>query len=226
MDVLFTGFGIRLAEAPIGFGSVCLVTTPTGETVLVDTGLHQTRQVVLAALRRRGLGPADIDHVVLTHLHFDHCENVGLFPGATVIVHEDELAEAREHGDADPYIADFWQELLAPCDVRPMSGSTLEIAPGVVVHHLPGHRRGQVGVAVDTTAGTVVCASDVAKNAREILLGEPPVSDPALLEAARSSVAWLRATADIVVPGHDRPLLMVDGVPRWNESHDVLLTIY
>jgi glyoxylase-like metal-dependent hydrolase (beta-lactamase superfamily II) len=226
VEVIFTGVGLRLAGAPIGFCSVALVTTAAGSRVLVDTGVHQTREVVLAGLRRRGLDPGDIDHVVLTHLHFDHCENVRLFSNASVVVHTDELAEARAGGSEDPYLADFWRELLAPCDVRTMSGRALELAGGVVVHHLPGHRRGQLGVAVETSAGRVVCCSDVAKNAREILLGEPPVSDPAMLPAARSSVAWLRANADVVVPGHDRPLSIVDGTPRWREDQDVLLAIY
>jgi len=226
VDILYQGFGMRLAGAPIGYCTVPLITTASGCTVLVDTGVHQTREMVLAGLQRLELEPDDVDYVVLTHLHFDHCENVGLFAKSTVVVHEAEIVEAEAHPSRDRYLADFWRELLDRCKPIVMTGPSYNVDDEVTIHHLPGHRHGQLGVSVDTSAGRVVCCSDVAKNAREIIVGEPPVSDPQMLDAARRSIAWLRSTADIVVPGHDRTLSMVDGFPVWTDDQNILVTIY
>ena len=41
-------------------------------TILVDPGLHLQNEPVLRALEARGLSPADMDQVVLTHAHLDH----------------------------------------------------------------------------------------------------------------------------------------------------------
>src|SRR5207244_155975 len=98
----------------------------------------------LDALRQRSLSPSDIDVVVLTHLHFDHCENVALFPHARVVVHESEIRECELHPDRDVYVADFWRSLLDAADTDPMCGPELQLAPGVVAHHMPGHRHGLV----------------------------------------------------------------------------------
>lgn len=226
MDVLVEGLGLRLNGAPIGFCTIVLVTTAAGQRILVDTGAHPTRDVLLAGLADRGLAPADVDTVVLTHLHFDHCENVALFRDSRVIVHEAEIAEADQHPTRDRYLADHWRALLDTCQPEVMTGAALALDDDVSVRHLPGHRHGQLGVLVHTAEGRVVCASDVAKNARELLRGEPPLSDPSMREAARASVAWVLAEADIVLPGHDRRLDIVDGVPTWDHDLRIATTIY
>src|SRR5438094_721439 len=118
-EVLVPGLGMRLNGAPIGFCSVVLVTAADGSRILVDTGVHQTREMLLDGLRRRSLEPSDIDIVVLTHLHFDHCENVALFPHARVVVHQSEIGECELHPDRDVYVADFWRSLLDAADTDP-----------------------------------------------------------------------------------------------------------
>ncbi|MBA3741365.1 MBL fold metallo-hydrolase [Sporichthya sp.] len=226
VEVLVAGLGMRINSSPIGFCTVSLVTTPDGQKVLVDTGAHPTRETLLAALRSKGLRPRDVDTVVLTHLHFDHCENVALFASSRVIVHETEIAEAREHPDRDPYLADFWQPLLDACSPSVMSGRTLSLGEGLDVVHLPGHRHGQLVVRALTADGVVVCSSDAAKNGRELIVGHPVLSDPRMLKQAKESVAWLLATADVIIPGHDRPIHVVDGRPYWDQNQDVMTSWY
>ncbi len=46
--------------------------------------------LLLSALRRRGLRSEDIDMVVNTHLHVDHCGNNSIFTRATVVMLEAE----------------------------------------------------------------------------------------------------------------------------------------
>ena len=84
-----------------------LVHHPTAGAMLIDTGLHpsvardpkhnlgrraaqyfslEPGSDVTSQLRKRGLGPGDIEVVVLTHLHFDHASAISEFPESTFIV--------------------------------------------------------------------------------------------------------------------------------------------
>lgn len=60
--------------------------------ILVDAGVfsggRDGHQGMIAALAEIGLQPVDIDVVILTHLHFDHVGNIGLFPHAQFILQE------------------------------------------------------------------------------------------------------------------------------------------
>jgi len=49
---------------------------------------------VLNALKKVGVKPEDIMYCVCSHLHFDHCGGVGLFPNATYILQKEELSYA------------------------------------------------------------------------------------------------------------------------------------
>jgi glyoxylase-like metal-dependent hydrolase (beta-lactamase superfamily II) len=62
------------------------------EPCLVETGPGADGQVVLAALRTMGIGPSELAHIVVTHIHVDHAGGAGAlleaFPHARVWVHE------------------------------------------------------------------------------------------------------------------------------------------
>ncbi len=78
----------RLAGRP-GFTAAYLV---RGErTALIETGAYTSTETVRTALTAAGLGPDDLDWIVLTHIHLDHCGGTGgiaaAFPRAKVVVH-------------------------------------------------------------------------------------------------------------------------------------------
>ncbi|MCY1014485.1 MBL fold metallo-hydrolase [Pyxidicoccus sp. MSG2] len=54
--------------------------------ILVDSGLRDDADRLVLALKERGLTPDDVDVVVATHLHYDHCGNHLLFRNARYIV--------------------------------------------------------------------------------------------------------------------------------------------
>lgn len=52
--------------------------------VVIDTGLSVQTDDLVDALARRRLVPADVDIVINTHLHVDHCGNNSIFPRASI----------------------------------------------------------------------------------------------------------------------------------------------
>lgn len=70
-----------------------LVAEPQGKEIF--GGRFSVRKTLAAQLRALGLKPDDIRYVGLSHLHFDHTGNLGLFPRSTFLVAAEELAAAR-----------------------------------------------------------------------------------------------------------------------------------
>ena len=78
-----------------------------GRRVLVDSGLCEDGDKLVAALAGRGLVPDDVDVVVTTHLHHDHCGNHLRFPNARFVVGAADYADTRGfiayyHADTTP----------------------------------------------------------------------------------------------------------------------------
>jgi len=73
-----------------GFGAIYLIDEE--EKALVETGTSNDARTILDAVRGFGLRPAEIDHVIVSHIHLDHAGGAGFLlkemPRATVYVHE------------------------------------------------------------------------------------------------------------------------------------------
>lgn len=133
---------------------------------LVDTGITaaayrekspdrpcSTEPPIMDQLLSHGVTPEEIDAVILTHLHFDHAAQLGLFPGSRKIVQQSELDFARRD---DAYLSYFYKkEYIEGVDFDPVSGDS-GIADGICVLHLPGHTPGVQAVCIRTAEG--ICA--------------------------------------------------------------------
>src|SRR5947207_4898882 len=88
------------------FSSVTLLRSE-GRNVLVDTSGPEQAGALMAALAREGLGRKDVDAVVTTHMHYDHCGNHLLFPRARYVVSAEDYADTAAfmssyHADLSP----------------------------------------------------------------------------------------------------------------------------
>lgn len=159
--LLDTGFGAADIADPSRLGPVRFVTGP----------VFDPAETAVAQLRALGHDPADVRHILLTHLDLDHAGGLSDFPGATVHVHETELREALhpDRRSAPRYRAAHWAHGpgWAPhptageawngfASVRPIEGAGIDIAM-IALH---GHTRGHCGFAIDTGAGWLVHAGD------------------------------------------------------------------
>jgi glyoxylase-like metal-dependent hydrolase (beta-lactamase superfamily II) len=146
-------------------------------TVLVDCGYDDRRtaargylqdQHPLDLLRTLDVAAPDVDHVVLSHMHFDHIGNVDLFPNATFSVARAELDYWTGPYSDRPLLADFGDaretqmvmDLHREGRVRLVEERGEELFPGLRVTPIRGHTPGQLITQVATGSGEVVLASD------------------------------------------------------------------
>lgn len=230
VDVLLPGYPLRTARGSIGYSSSTLVTTDDGLRVLVDCATYADRTQFFETLAQRGLGPQDVDVLVLTHLHFDHCINARFFTRARVCVSRAEYDYAlwaqRQVPYGDPYVIDDPDGLLGRLRTD-LVGAEMALAPDVDLLLTPGHTPGMMTVLARTPAGRVAIVSDAAKSVSELITRQVfPSAACDQAEAARSIERFL-ASADLIVPGHDRTVRVVDGRPCLEDVRNrPALTLY
>jgi len=150
--------------------------------VLIETGIgsklseksqsiHKNQARLMKSFEEAGVAPDEIDIVINTHLHFDHCgwntryrdgKAVATFPRAKYYVQAGELAHAHEQHERDrvSYLTDNYDPLVASGQMQLLEGDA-EIAPGISVRVFAGHTR-HLQIVVVRSRGKVICyASDL-----------------------------------------------------------------
>lgn len=200
--ILVEGNSLSFRGGFFGFSSVVLLRVDARAPILFDTGHHSTRLLLLAALERHGLAARDIDTVFLSHLHFDHANNIELFPDACFYVGATELAYADEPATGDAFCSPAANEYLRTRRLQTIADAEGELAPGLYYRHAPGHTPGSYLLHYQRADGKrVVLASDACKTYREIAsLTVASEFDPQ--QRAGETLRWIAEHADIIVPGH------------------------
>jgi glyoxylase-like metal-dependent hydrolase (beta-lactamase superfamily II) len=153
------------------------VVVRTGKhTVVIETGIgnkqspkmreiHQNQELLPQSLAAAGVDPAEVDAVINTHLHFDHCgwnttlETDGsvrpTFPNARYFAHRGEVEHGRLQLDRDAvaYLAPNYEPLIETGQMTLLSTDGIrehpEIAPGISVELFPGHTRQLMAVHIE-----------------------------------------------------------------------------
>ncbi|MGB2852131.1 MAG: MBL fold metallo-hydrolase [Solirubrobacterales bacterium] len=169
--------------------------------VLVDTGLgtadvanpqrtgavfrhlvrpsYTTAETAVERLRALGFEPADVRHIVLTHLDVDHAGGLGDFPGAQVHVFRTEMEAALNPGLREKlrYIQAQWahgpkwvpyetqgDQWFGFDSVRAIEGLDTDVA----IVPLVGHSRGHSAIAVRDGDGWLLHCGDAYFNRGEV----------------------------------------------------------
>jgi N-acyl homoserine lactone hydrolase len=154
-----------LVEVPYYFWAI---EHPAGR-VLVDCGAHPSlisapQRDAVSRLAEIGVRPADISHVVLTHLHYDNCCGLELFPDATVHVQAAEMvfAELPPPYQASAYMRPDWADVRAWNEVN---GEHDLFGDGaIVMFPTPGHTPGHQSVLVRLPDRVAILVGDAAFN--------------------------------------------------------------
>ena len=207
VETVLDGMAVVSDQGSLGLATTALIRGR--QNILVDVGHYGRRQLLVQSLWRLGLTPDDIGLVVLTHAHWDHVQNVDLFPGAWFLIHPNELQYSWAPLDSDWATPRYFPHMLRGLQVWEVTDG-VEIEPGVRIIETPGHTRGHISVVVDTPDGIVVVAGDAFTDAYTAISGRPGLifwSE----QQARSSVRRVLERGNIIYPGHDRPFRQISG---------------
>jgi len=205
-----------------------------GRAALVDTGTAHSVPRVLEALASLGRAPADVNYVLLTHVHLDHAGGAGVFmralPNATLVVHPrgaphmidpSKLVAASIDVYGEPRYRELYGE-IAPVDAARVhvtqDGERLDLAgrelefwftPGHAMHHQAIADHASRTVFTGDTFGLSYREFDTARGAFIFPTTTPTQFDPQQLAA---SVARIAAYAPRAV--HLTHFARVDDVGR------------
>ncbi len=170
-----------------------LVLNTGDKLVLIDTGMGASTMFgpttgrLLANLKTAGIDPKDIDAVVLTHAHCDHCWGImgddgsRHFPNAQIYMNEADLAfwtdEAKLALADPPYMKAFVEgarkNLLPNRDrIVPVKDGQ-EFLPGIQAMATPGHTVGHTVYMINSGGQSLAAIGDLTHH--QVLLFEKPL---------------------------------------------------
>jgi N-acyl homoserine lactone hydrolase len=223
MDIIVSGFpGKSVCHGGLGWSTIVLLRgrgDAEGRIALVDAGSFGMRNLLLDGLKARGLAPSDVTDLLLTHSHHDHSVNWTMFPGARIVIGDDELTwSLKEPWGVTPVPELYVKELNTwPTLARVKAGA--EAMPGISTHLAPGHTPGCLVYVLEGPDHDVVFTGDAAKNRAELVSGDTDMTyDPAVSRASIDMIwaLWRRRPGSVLVPGHDLPMTLDGaGAPRY-----------
>jgi glyoxylase-like metal-dependent hydrolase (beta-lactamase superfamily II) len=193
------------------------------QTIVIDTGfspeaaIARKRQPVVApadALARLGIDPKEVKLLVLTHAHYDHAGNLGLYPNAQIVMSRKEF----EFWGTDMGKRPQYSHHIDPLDIARIQALHREgritlldekqhtLIPGIELYELGGHTPGQMAVVVEMPEGPVILASDAIHYYDELEQDRPFAVIDSLADMYRGYERireWLQRPGAVVIPGHD-----------------------
>jgi glyoxylase-like metal-dependent hydrolase (beta-lactamase superfamily II) len=196
-----------------------------GRTVLVDTGVggptapamswYPAAGRLMRALAESESSPAEVEVVVLTHVHDDHIGGTGTaegapaFPNARYVINRvelDWLEGLARKSDEDQAI---WDRLLAPLK----SGGVLQavdgdhqVARGIGTRHLPGHTPGHQVVQVGDGGASLLVSGDAINHPAQLQQPElatgPDEDAEGAMGARRMLLGELVDSDRVLAPAH------------------------
>jgi glyoxylase-like metal-dependent hydrolase (beta-lactamase superfamily II) len=212
-----------------------LVEHPGAGPVLIDTGLDPAMDFgrvlgttaarsfriapegsVPDQLRARGIDPADVKLVLMTHMHLDHASGIGLFPQANLLMSEREWRAFTSRGAVlGGYVGSHVPEgaTVRTLDFDgPQAGTHATFARALDLFgdgsvravYTPGHTAGHTSFVVRTGAGEVLVAGDAVYTRHTLETGHLPAV-MASEERFQASLDQIRQyDGGLVIPGHDQ----------------------
>jgi glyoxylase-like metal-dependent hydrolase (beta-lactamase superfamily II) len=207
----FRAFAIRSGSR------VTLVDTGIGPVGSPAEGWAPVPGALPAVLAAEDIALSDVDTVVLTHLHSDHCgwavtaDGEPLFPNARYVLHRDEVAWVT-----DPVASYVLTPLRTAGVLSEVNAATvltsLPTGESVTVVPTPGHTPGHQSVVVDGGGQQVVVTGDVLVHAVQLVSPAVPYAfeeDPELARSTREALLAeaLAAGAELATPHLTEPFV-------------------
>ena len=205
-----------------------------GQKILVDTGemspiRSESREKAIGGkiynfedgLALWGLSPKDIDIVIHTHLHNDHCENDFKCANAAFYIHAKELKRIHDPHPLDfRYLEDYILDIEENGQIETVTEDR-QILPGIQVIHTPAHTEGGLTVLINTPRGQAAITGFCVimdnffppKEIRAMEMDVLPPGTPVNVYEAYDILVKVKDMADILLPLHEPKFASMDTIP-------------
>jgi glyoxylase-like metal-dependent hydrolase (beta-lactamase superfamily II) len=195
-----TAGGVVLFETGVGFGNR-----------FIDKHYQPVHRALFDVLREHGIHRDDVQAIVNSHLHFDHCGGNPLFPGVPIHVQSAELEAARQPAYTALEWVDFDGALYEEHE------GDYSISDGIDVMATKGHAVGHQSMSIKTTAGRLTLAGQAIYSREECAYIDengklPPDASEPSQEYLESALRLLRMQPLEVHFSHDSSVWR--GTPR------------
>lgn len=153
------------------------------KTILIETGIgnkldpklaaiYQSKALLLESFRAAGVSPEEVDVVINSHLHFDHCgwntrsneggKVVATFPNAKYHAQRGEWEHGSRQLERDrvSYISDNYDPLIRSGQMELLTGDA-QLMPDIRVEIFPGHTRNLQAIVIESQGKTACYISDL-----------------------------------------------------------------
>ncbi|MBX3063953.1 MAG: MBL fold metallo-hydrolase [Anaerolineae bacterium] len=215
----------------------CLLVRAAGKTIVIDTGLgeklderarrnwalNRDRGNLLDNLARHGVRPEDVDLVIDTHLHADHCAGntrfdsdgkmvLPVFPNAEYVTQRREYEDASHPNERTrgTYYAVNFEPLVQSGQMRLLDGDT-QIVPGIRGVITPGHTPAHMAIMFESQGQYGLYVADLASYAihfeRLAWMTAYDVEPLITLESKRQWQQWALDHDAILIFEHDPKMI-------------------
>ncbi|MBA7681216.1 N-acyl homoserine lactonase [subsurface metagenome] len=168
----------------------------------------ERKEEIRSYLQQLNLTPKDIEYVIISHLHWDHCGALRFFKDSSIIIQKSEYRFAFY---PDSFVAPIYirEHFDHPLDYKLIEGDA-QIVPGVHVIHTPGHTPGHQSLMLKLPQeGTIILAAD-AIFMEENIEKDTPSSNAWSPDLAMNSMHRIQSLAlwegACLIPGHEPKL--------------------
>lgn len=237
------------AENRVMMDHNCLLVKASGKTIVIETGwgprltkkqeermsLERPEGGLVEGLAKLGVKPEDVDIVVNTHLHGDHCGGntryegkkvVPVFPRAEYMVQRLEAADATYPNERTrgTYFADNFVGLIASGQMKLIDGE-IDIVPGIRAVVTPGHTRAHQSILFEQGGQSAIYVADMASFSVHLAnlawMTAYDVEPLVTLETKRLWQKWILERDALVIFVHD-PVMPVGRLIRDGDKLKVI----
>jgi hydroxyacylglutathione hydrolase len=190
------------------------------KAILIDAGMKKREKKIIAALERMKIAPQDIQLIILTHTHYDHCGSVKALQQITkakVLVHKAEAGCLAQGYCAFPKGTMWFSKIMSAIGraLNKRVGRYAPVAPDILISErfdlqafgidgyvlpTPGHTAGSISVVVEKDHAMV---GDTLFNIFKKSVFPPYANDQKAL--LRSWKELLEIGCENFYPGHGKP---------------------
>lgn len=198
-----------------------------GQTIVFDCGVRPALAAERKlkgyvspdrALARIGIEAPKVEHLVISHMHFDHDGGIELFPNAKIYVQRkeydfwvyDPISRRPPYAAVADSVANKQFANLRGSDRLVLIDGDQKLLPGVELLLTPGHTPALQSMAVKTAKGLAILTSDCAHIHRSFVEDNPSclITDlPAWLNTYARLREKVKGNLNMLFPGHDKDML-------------------